>query len=163
MNDITLEFYDEFISECKSIIVESVYNSREELLRGKWELGKLIAEQNNNFERANIYGKQIVERVATDLGRSSSDIWRCLQFYKTFPEETFSQTLEKLPDGKNISWAKVIVKCLPKAQEKRIKNTLFQSIEVPIGERVVNGNFNFENKLSEPVTVKIYVKREEFA
>lgn len=156
------EWYAAFLEECRAIITETVYNSRIELLQGKWELGKRITEQENLFNQRAVYGLQIIETIARDLGRGTSDIWYCVQFFKTYPESEFSAVMEKLPEGKSISWQKVKTVYLPKHTEKKKRRVLFMSFPVEAGQsRPVGEHGSYTNNLSEPVFVKVYVEREE--
>ena len=58
--------------------------------------GKRILEENDNFERKKIYGKEIVSRVSISLGKSRQTIHRVIQFVKKYPD------LNMLPEGKNM-------------------------------------------------------------
>ena len=106
------EWYQALIDDCKSIITEAIFTSRWSLVEGYWNLGKRINEENNNFERANIYGKKIVQRVGKSLDISKSTLYYALKFYDKYPD------LSKVPEGKNITWKKIITKYLPEYKEK---------------------------------------------
>lgn len=106
------EWFLSLLDSCHAIIVETIFNSNIELIKGKWLLGQRISEENENFERKKIYGKEIVKKIAEGLGRSQSDIYFCVQFYKKYQAKTFSKALENLPEGKKISWNKVVNKYL---------------------------------------------------
>ena len=118
------EWYVALLEELKAIITESVFISRIELLRGKWLVGQRIV-QDKNYEK--IQGQQgqqsFIQNVARDLDRSNSDVYACVKFYEKYTEANFSNTLEKLPEGKNISWHKMVNKYLPdkKRRKKREK------------------------------------------
>jgi len=107
------EWYQALVDECKSIITEAVFTSKWALVEGYHELGKRIREDNNNFERAKIYGKKIVQQVAESLKISERTLWYALQFYDKYPD------LSKVPEGKNITWKKIITKYLPAHEEER--------------------------------------------
>ena len=62
------EWYQNFIEECKAIVVETEFCSRLEIIKGKWLLGEAILQANENFERKKIYGSEIVSHVAESLG-----------------------------------------------------------------------------------------------
>lgn len=101
------EWYQGLIDDCKSIITEAVFISRWALVEGYHNLGKRIREENDNFERAKIYGEKIVQRVAESLKISERTIWYAIQFYDKYPD------LSHVPEGKNITWKKLITKYLP--------------------------------------------------
>ena len=94
------EKYQEFIEECKAIITEAVFTSRWSLMEGYHHLGKRIIEEN-----------ETVLRVAKSLNKSERTIQYAVQFAQKFPD------INSLPEGKNISWRKVI-KLLPERTEK---------------------------------------------
>lgn len=118
------DFYQSLLDDCKAVITEKMFNSRVEIIEGKWELGKRINEENEQMERVKIYGKRIIETLAEDLNVSTSNLWTCMQFYNRFPEKTFSKVLENLPEGKDISWYLIMTKYLTKVpileQERKI-------------------------------------------
>lgn len=101
------EKYNEFIEECRAIITEAVFTSRWALVEGYWNLGNHILKDGRG------YGEEIVKRVALSLNKSQRTIQYAVQFAEKFPN------LDELPDGKNISWRKVI-DLLPAEKEERI-------------------------------------------
>src|SRR3990167_6875241 len=100
------EWYNELVEECKAIITEAVFTSRWALVEGYWNLGKRIREDKlaQEFAKGN---KTFVQDLGRNLGTSSSTIYYALQAYDKFPD------INKLPEGKNISWNKLITKYLP--------------------------------------------------
>lgn len=117
------KWYEHLVKECKAIITEATFNSRWALVEGYWNLGKRINEE-QNFKREEIYGKKIVQGLAESLGISERTIWYALQAYDKFPD------LQQIPEGKNITWNKLITKYLPQIKEN--------SIVIPLPE----GQFN---------------------
>lgn len=116
------EWYGYFIESCETILKQTVFNAREEIIKGKWLLGKEILENNENFERKKIYGSKIVTRVAQSLKLrrvpiSPREVWRCVQFAKKYPNLIGDNTeisLDAFPEeGLNISWSKIVRKYLP--------------------------------------------------
>lgn len=109
MDDIAKreEWYQALIDECKAIITEAIFTSRWALVEGYHNLGKRITEESDNFKRAEIYGEKIVQRVALSLNISKRTLWYAIQFYDTYPD------LSQVPEGKNITWKKLILKYLP--------------------------------------------------
>jgi hypothetical protein len=99
------EEYVEFIEELKAIIVEGEFNSRWSLLETYHEVGKYISESHrDNYEQ-----------IAEDAGVSELTITRSVRFYEKFPD------MNKLPEGKAISWHKVVNDYLPDAKRERKK------------------------------------------
>lgn len=119
-NQLPIEekWYIELIDDCRSIITEAIFTSRWTLVRGYHQLGERILEENDNFKRIKIYGEKITSRVSQSLGTSKRTIERSIQFAKTYPN------LDKVPEGKNISWHKICNKYLPKSKEIKINMIL---------------------------------------
>ena len=98
------EWYQHLIEDCKAIITERKFNASWKLIQCKWEIGDRILKENDNFERAKIYGKEIVRRVALSLNARKREIYLCIQFRKKYPD------LNELPEGKAITWHKIVHK-----------------------------------------------------
>ena len=108
MNEIIrTEWYDSLVNDCKSIITGAVITSRWALVEGYHQLGERITEENNNFERAKIYGEKIVHDLAQSLNISKRTLYYAIQFYQKYPD------LYQVPEGKNITWNKIKTKYLP--------------------------------------------------
>jgi N6-adenosine-specific RNA methylase IME4 len=120
----TQDWYELLVDDCKAILVEASFTSRWAIVEGYWNLGQRINADNKNFERENIYGEKIVQRVAESLNKGQRSIWLALQFHKKYPD------LEKLPEGKNVTWHDIVNKYLPAPKENKI--------EIPLPE----GQFN---------------------
>jgi len=124
MNElVNTEWYSSLISDCHSIITEAVYISRWALVEGYHNLGKRILEEHDNFERNKIYGEKIVQGLALSLNMSSRILWYSIQFVQKYPD------LTKVPEGKNITWNKIITKYLPAS--KGYKPEIEHYIECP--------------------------------
>lgn len=108
INQIILqdEWYNLLVDDCKAIITEAVFTSRWALVEGYHLLGERIVTD-NNFNRTDTYGKKIVSRVSESIGQSERTLWRAIQFYEMYPQ------LDTVPEGKNISWHKIVNKYLP--------------------------------------------------
>jgi len=117
---IAQEWYEQLVDECKAIITEATFNSRWALVEGYWNLGKRIREDNDFKEHAK--GNQSsVQDLGKNLGISSSTIYYALQAYDKYPDQ------DLIPEGKNISWNKLIKKYLPEknTEEVEIETTEF--------------------------------------
>lgn len=109
-HEITLRA--EFIEECEALITETVFSSRWVLVSGYWELGKLIEE-----ESAGVSITDFTARLAVALNKSQRTLWYCVQLYDKYPN------IDELPEGKNISWNKLITKYLPQeTEDKPVEN-----------------------------------------
>jgi len=94
--------YQLLIDDCKSIIVEGEFTSRFALIECYHAVGKRISEEKNVS----------IKKLARDIQRSERTLRRSVQFYKKYPD------LSLLPEGKNISWHKIVNKYLPETTKK---------------------------------------------
>lgn len=114
----SLEGQDWFVSlveEIQAIRVEGIFDARQRVIEMHWQIGKRLLEEYNNFERAKIYGREIAKCVAVSLGCSPRTIEQSIQFAKKFPD---LKEIENLPEGKNLSWHKIIKQYLPEKSGK---------------------------------------------
>ena len=66
----------------------------------------------NNLDRKEVYGKKILSELSKSIGVGERTIYRAIQAYEKFP------SLDKIPDGKSITWNKLITKYLPEQPGK---------------------------------------------
>lgn len=90
------------IEDCKAIITESVTVVREKIIEMKWELGDRLFKAGENRIRP------LLTRVSKEINLCERDLYRCLEFRKKF--SSLNEMWERLPEGKNISWHKLINK-----------------------------------------------------
>jgi N6-adenosine-specific RNA methylase IME4 len=115
------EWYSSLVEECKALVTEAVFTSRWALVEGYWNLGKTIKE-NDNFQKFAKNNRGSLQNIAKNLEMSERTLYYSLQLFEKYPQ------IEKLPEGKNITWGKLINKYLPKAREARA------SLPLPEGE-----------------------------
>ena len=115
------DWFIQLQEEIKSIQVETIFISRIELLKGKWLIGQVIEDKVGDFKRAEIYGEKINEVLAYGLGVSSRELERCRQFYRKYTFKVWDKALANLPEGKNISWNKVL-RLLTNPRQKEIED-----------------------------------------
>ncbi len=140
----TKKWFEEMIDECKDIITESVFQSRWLLVEGYWLLGNRILQERDNWAREETYGKKIVQRVARSLSVSPRTVYYAMQCAKKFP------SLEKIPDGKNISWRKLIQDHLP---DPATREEADDNLEANLNASLIE--FLLEDK-GKGVPVKLY-------
>jgi len=58
---------------------------RQEKVREAWETGKLIDEHILLQKERAEYGRQVIERLAKDLGTDKTELYRMLEFARTYP------------------------------------------------------------------------------
>lgn len=110
MNDLKEKWYEDLTEDCKDIVTETIFTSRWALVEGYHKLGERIREDKlaQEFAKGN---KGFVQDLARNISISERTVYYAIQFYDKYP------SLDKVPEGKNISWNKVITKYLPAREE----------------------------------------------
>ena len=104
------EWYQSLSDDCNAIVVETVFNSRWTLVAGYHELGKRIEDEIRTRPISLI---QLFKDLAKSISNcSTGTLYHAHQFYVKFPR------LDKVPEGKNISWTKIVTKYLPSKKEE---------------------------------------------
>jgi N6-adenosine-specific RNA methylase IME4 len=112
MNDLTQQdWYQSLISDCKAIITEAIFTSRWALVEGYWKLGKRIRED-VSFQKYAKDNYSSLTGLSKKIGIGYRDIYRAIQLYEKYP------ALNDLPEGKNITWNKLITKYLPQPKKQ---------------------------------------------
>jgi hypothetical protein len=119
---IDTDWFVQLKEEIESIHTETIFISRIELLKGKWLIGEAIEIKVGDFERAEIYGEKINDLLAQGLGISARELQRCRLFYRSFRMKDWDEVVANLPEGKNVSWNKVL-KLLNKPKKEGEKET----------------------------------------
>jgi len=103
--------YKLLVTDCKAIITEAIFNSRWALVEGYHQLGERIV--NDTLYRRSEKNKAgaILSDLIKDIGVSQATLYRAIAFYNKYP------SLEDVPEGKNISWNKIITKYLTDSKE----------------------------------------------
>jgi hypothetical protein len=103
------EVYQILVDDVVSAFKEKLYNSRSELIEGHWMVGQLIREYPEEATT------KFLQDLAVDTGISERTFWYALKLFDTYPD------LQKLPEGKNISWNKLVTKYLTEPQKEEFK------------------------------------------
>lgn len=115
MDIIKADWYQHLIDDCKSIITETIFNSRWALVEGYHKLGERIREEKGLGKWSQNESGGVLQGLAKDLNISTRTIHYALQAYDKYP------SLDKVPEGKNITWNKLITKYLPAPKENKIE------------------------------------------
>ncbi len=114
------EWYRLLVEDCKAIVTEAVHNSRWILVEGYHMLGERIVTDTNyqEYAKGNQHSLQLLA-MRIKLGERTA--YYAIKFYKKYP------VLNDVPEGKNISWSKLVKTYLPEHTEKE-KKTEYQRI-----------------------------------
>jgi len=109
MNDIIV-VDESLIADCIAIYTEGVFNSRWELIICYHSLGSRIVNDEHFVWNARGNGATLAS-LSKSVGIHERDLYRAIQFYNKFPN------LDMVPEGKNVSWNKIVTKYLPEPTE----------------------------------------------
>lgn len=118
------EWYSSLVDECKSIITEAVFTSRWALVEGYHKLGGRILEDEPKLTQGGSTLRQTLQGLANLLNTSERTLYYAVQSVKKYPD------LQTIPEGKNITWNKLITKYLPQPKENKV--------EIPLPEGKYN-------------------------
>ena len=91
--------------EIKALLVEAEFTSRSVMIEAYHEAGTMIIRTGGDRSK-------LVQNLAKMVDRSERTLWYAVKFAEMYP------TIDKLPDGKNISWHKIITRYLTAPKEK---------------------------------------------
>lgn len=112
------EWYVNLLEECRAALVETRFAASFELIRGKWEIGRIVSQSKKDAERFG-WGEQIIKKLAEDLGISGVHLYKMVQFYEKYPVTNFEEVVEAIPMLKNTTWFQLTQKVLPKVSEEQ--------------------------------------------
>lgn len=102
MNELQL---DSVAEEIKAILVEAEFNAHWGIIEAHHQIGSLILGLEGDRSK-------VVQRIAVNIGRSERTLWYAIKFAEQYPK------VNTLPEGKNISWGKVVRKYLTSPKDK---------------------------------------------
>jgi N6-adenosine-specific RNA methylase IME4 len=108
------EWYSNLVEECKAIITEAIFTSRYALVEGYWLLGQRIREEEDLKKWEQNKAGRVLQDLAKDTNISTRTIHYALQAYDKYPN------IGSMPEGKNITWNKLITKYLPEPKTETI-------------------------------------------
>ena len=104
----------ELAEEIKTIMTEKVFSARWELL----ECYHLVGNQIKIYSaESGLTINEVCNGIATVLGKSNRTLNYSVQFVDKFPD------MQALPEGKNISWHKLVNNYLSEPKEKKEPET----------------------------------------
>jgi site-specific DNA-methyltransferase (adenine-specific) len=100
------EWYDLLVEDCRAIITEAVFTSRWALVEGYHLLGERIVTDESYQKAAKGNLSSLID-LSNNIGISERRLYFAIQFYEKYP------SLDTVPEGKNISWNKIVHLYLP--------------------------------------------------
>jgi hypothetical protein len=95
---------EEIAEEIKGLLTEAEFNARWGLIEAHHQVGQLILGIKGDRT-------QVVQTLAVMVERSERTLWYDVKFAEKYP------MIDKLPEGKNITWNKIIVKYLTTSKD----------------------------------------------
>lgn len=95
------------LEDIAAILTEHEFVSRWAIIEGYHLVGKRILEEKELMPLP-----KLIEAVAKALGKSRRTLYYATQFAEKYPD------LNKLPEGKAVSWHKIVNLYLPEAKQK---------------------------------------------
>lgn len=149
------EWYLNLVDELKSIVVEGEFGARWALVETWHAFGTRILEENQNFERAKIYGDSLIKKIAESIAKSERTVYNAIAFAKKYPD------LDLLPQGKNTSWSRICKQLLP-AKSDRTKPAPIIVEDRSLLKSIVQTNMDYLLEYAEPTDkgYKFFIPRD---
>ncbi len=96
-------WYPVLVDDCKAIICERLYRSRQEVIECWHEVGERICTD-DNYQKAAKGNLKLQKQLARDMEKSITSLYYAVQFFNKFP--ILSTAVETFEEGKNISWTR---------------------------------------------------------
>ncbi len=111
-NPLNQEWYESLIEDLSSLKVEKNFSSRWSILEFYHELGTRLINERIRFEESGIDEASSTKRVSQSLSMTQRSVQLAIQFAQKYPD------INELPDGKAISWHRIVKDYLPEKKEK---------------------------------------------
>lgn len=138
------DWFKELIEEIQAIAVETIFNSRIEIIKGKWMIGQTIENFLKDRNRQELYGKGINNVIAQYLHWSEREIARCRQFYNKYPVQDFDTLISVLPEGKNLTWHRITDTILPEGDKDK-KEREYISVRIDTDNKILYIKSDYKN------------------
>jgi hypothetical protein len=101
-------WYKKLVEDCHVIRIEFWFKKNMTEMEGYYEIGKRILDDNNNFDRAKIYGQKLIDKLKNSLGINEKYIRASMRLAKEY--KTFDDLISFLnvKDGKNLNMRTVM-------------------------------------------------------
>ncbi|MDI6734868.1 MAG: DUF1016 N-terminal domain-containing protein, partial [bacterium] len=85
----TVAGYNEILRDIRSLLEKATYQTYKAVdnlrVQTYWQVGERIARGELEHKERADYGENVIEKLSIDLGFQKRDIYRMVQFYKTYP------------------------------------------------------------------------------
>jgi len=105
------EKWEYVVEQIRATITEAVHNSRWMLIEGYWNVGKLLREEFGDKDLT-----KTLTALSAEVNLSQRTLWRALACYDKYPD------IQQIPEGKSITWNRLITKYLTTPKEEDISN-----------------------------------------
>lgn len=99
------EWFYTIVEDLKAIKTEMTWIERQTRIQQYWMIGNQVKESTPLFEKQGIFGREMYRLIARNMQISSRLMYDVMKLVETF--DTFEQ-IENLPEGKNLTWSKLI-------------------------------------------------------
>ena len=100
---------DEAAEEIKTIYIEAEFGAHMAILEANHAVGKILL----SYQSKTRDFSKFLQTLAQKVGKSERTLWYAAKFAEKFPVLDSS-----LPEGKNLTWNKIITKYLTSSQEQ---------------------------------------------
>lgn len=99
--------YKSLIDDCKSTLVEGIFNARMDVIITHGKIGERVATD-KLYKKYGKGNQDFIRQLAKDMEVSYQEIYRSIQFYEKFKiVSATGERWSKFEEGKNISWNKI--------------------------------------------------------
>lgn len=109
MDKALITTIDDAADEIKGILTEGEFNARWTLLEAYYQVGKIIETLIGIHDMG---VSELTASLAVKTGKSERNLYYALKMVRKYP------TINKLPEGKAISWNKMVHKYLPESPKE---------------------------------------------
>lgn len=111
------EEYNLLVEDCKAIIVEGIFRSRQELIEAYQQLGERIVGDSLYKKHAKISQGKFIKQLVEDIGKGPRTIYYAIQYVEKLEDKELCMAVQSM--GKNASWSKIKA-LLPAPKENKV-------------------------------------------
>ena len=108
--------YQSLVEDCKAIITEGIFRSRQELIDAYKELGERIINDLLYKKNAKETQGKFIKQLISDIGKGQRTIYYAIQYVEKLEDKELCMAVQSM--GKNASWSK-IKQLLPEPKKEK--------------------------------------------